>query len=220
MGRRALWLPGPPVIGTGSRRRHTAPLHALQSTPACPRPLPPPPAASVLGLVGFTLSQGNMAGTAPPATAGSAAEPAAPAPPPRENAVLVFGATGRMGQMIVRSLVASGRTVVAAVRSTDKAATVMAGMGLQVRCLSASNASSQHWRAVPPPPPPWGRPHKPRHPPSAAPAPRITRGTCSSWQLPAAPDRAPPADCRRAFRRRALASCLWRRASTSPTPTR
>jgi len=161
VGRRALWLPGPPVIGTGSRRRHTAPLHALQSTPACPRPLPPPPAASVLGLVGFTLSQGNMAGTAPPATAGSAAEPAAPAPPPRENAVLVFGATGRMGQMIVRSLVASGRTVVAAVRSTDKAATVMAGMGLQVRCLSASNASSQHWRAVPPPPPVGAAPQTP-----------------------------------------------------------
>eukprot|EP00775_Hariotina_reticulata_P006495 gene6495-6723_t len=54
-----------------------------------------------------------------------------PAPVPRENAVLVFGATGKMGRRIVEKLVRSGRTVIAAARSAEKASEVFSTAGLK-----------------------------------------------------------------------------------------
>lgn len=65
-----------------------------------------------------------------------AADPAsatAPPPPPRENAVLVLGARGRLGRKVVAKLLAAGRTVVAAVRDTERAAGDFAALGIQVR---------------------------------------------------------------------------------------
>lgn len=55
----------------------------------------------------------------------------APPPPPRENAVMVLGATGRVGRRVVQKLILSGRTVVAAVRSTEKARTVYQEIGVK-----------------------------------------------------------------------------------------
>ncbi|KAF8071307.1 IP5P13 [Scenedesmus sp. PABB004] len=86
--------------------------------------------AAVLGLVGYVAANpqgGDMAGA--PDGAAAAGE-AAPAPLPRENAVLVFGATGKLGRLVVDKLVRSGRTVVAAVRSADKAGEAWAAAGL------------------------------------------------------------------------------------------
>ncbi|KXZ52027.1 hypothetical protein GPECTOR_10g1050 [Gonium pectorale] len=60
---------------------------------------------------------------------GAEATPPPPPPPPRENAVLVLGATGRLGRRVVQKLLASGRTVVAGVRSLDKARDVLLGSG-------------------------------------------------------------------------------------------
>lgn len=89
------------------------------------------PTASVLGLVGYSMANNNVdAADAADAAAAAAAEPPAPPPLPRENAVLVFGATGRMGRRIVEALLRSGRTVVAAARSGDKAATVFEESGI------------------------------------------------------------------------------------------
>lgn len=55
-----------------------------------------------------------------------------PLPPPRENAVLVFGARGRLGKLVVEKLLAAGRTVVAAVRDKDRAVSDFSAMGLEV----------------------------------------------------------------------------------------
>eukprot|EP00955_Chlamydomonas_euryale_P118470 366546-Chlamydomonas_euryale.AAC.3 len=76
---------------------------------------------SLLGLLGYQMSQSPE--SADGVTPQPAATPAAPAEPPlpRENAVMVLGATGRVGRRVVRALLQSGRTVVAAVRSEEKA---------------------------------------------------------------------------------------------------
>jgi NADPH:quinone reductase-like Zn-dependent oxidoreductase len=50
---------------------------------------------------------------------------------PRKNAVVVFGATGRTGRYIVQTLLAEGRTVIAACRSASTAARVWKELGLQ-----------------------------------------------------------------------------------------
>ncbi|KAK9820647.1 hypothetical protein WJX81_005527 [Elliptochloris bilobata] len=50
---------------------------------------------------------------------------------PRQNAVLVFGASGKLGRQVVQQLVRSGRTVVAAVRDADRARAAFAELGLQ-----------------------------------------------------------------------------------------
>ena len=49
---------------------------------------------------------------------------------PRKNAVLVFGATGRTGQLIVKTLLASGRTVIAACRTAKAAREAWAALGV------------------------------------------------------------------------------------------
>ena len=49
---------------------------------------------------------------------------------PRENAVIVFGAAGRSGRQIVSKLLASGRTVVAAVRDSGKALDILGEQGV------------------------------------------------------------------------------------------
>ncbi|EIE22978.1 CIA30-domain-containing protein [Coccomyxa subellipsoidea C-169] len=51
---------------------------------------------------------------------------------PRENAVLVFGSTGKLGRQIVTQLLEEGRTVVAAARDAQKADTVFEELGLRV----------------------------------------------------------------------------------------
>lgn len=53
-----------------------------------------------------------------------------PASLPRENAVLVFGASGRCGKEIVAKLLKSGRTVVAAVRDSAKAMSAFKEYGI------------------------------------------------------------------------------------------
>uniref|UniRef100_A0A7S0RVS8 NAD(P)-binding domain-containing protein n=1 Tax=Chlamydomonas leiostraca TaxID=1034604 RepID=A0A7S0RVS8_9CHLO len=53
-----------------------------------------------------------------------------PAPLKRENAVLVLGASGRVGRRVVERLIKMGRTVVAATRSTDTAKAALGEAGL------------------------------------------------------------------------------------------
>jgi len=88
-------------------------------------------AVSLLGLLGYQMSQSPE--SADGVTPQPAATPAAPAEPPlpRENAVMVLGATGRVGRRVVRALLQSGRTVVAAVRSEEKALKVYEEVGVQ-----------------------------------------------------------------------------------------
>ncbi|CAL5221994.1 g4282 [Coccomyxa viridis] len=50
--------------------------------------------------------------------------------PPREDAVLVFGSTGKLGRQVVLQLVENGRTVVAAARDASKAQEVFKELGL------------------------------------------------------------------------------------------
>jgi hypothetical protein len=50
---------------------------------------------------------------------------------PRKNAVVVLGATGKTGRLIVQALLAAGRTVIAACRSPKTAAGVWKELGLQ-----------------------------------------------------------------------------------------
>ena len=51
---------------------------------------------------------------------------------PRENAVLVFGASGRTGRQVVAQLLAAGRTVVAAVRDETRAKEAFEPLGIKV----------------------------------------------------------------------------------------
>ena len=50
---------------------------------------------------------------------------------PRKNAVLVFGATGKTGRLIVQALLAAGRTVIAACRSSSAASEAWKEIGVQ-----------------------------------------------------------------------------------------
>ncbi|GLC44733.1 hypothetical protein PLESTB_000970600 [Pleodorina starrii] len=89
--------------------------------------------AGLLGVIGLQMQQqsqaaGDDAAVVQPDDAGQE-EPAPPPPPPRENAVLVLGATGRLGRRVVAKLLAAGRTVVAGCRSVDKARDVLLGSG-------------------------------------------------------------------------------------------
>ncbi|KAG2439443.1 hypothetical protein HXX76_004799 [Chlamydomonas incerta] len=93
-------------------------------------------AVTLAGLLGLVYTQMNPAAPGEEeaaavvgAGAGVEAEAEAMPPPPRENAVLVLGATGRLGRRVVAKLLASGRTVVAASRSLDKARDVLLGSG-------------------------------------------------------------------------------------------
>uniref|UniRef100_A0A383VGD9 NAD(P)-binding domain-containing protein n=1 Tax=Tetradesmus obliquus TaxID=3088 RepID=A0A383VGD9_TETOB len=88
--------------------------------------------AGLVGLIGYAAANNpaaDMAGGE--AAAAESAQAAAPAPLPRVNAVLVFGASGKLGRKVVERLVRSGRTVIAAVRSADKAAEVFEAAGLK-----------------------------------------------------------------------------------------
>ncbi len=88
--------------------------------------------AFVLATVGFLAAaaiQATKTGL-PAAPSSSKSSAAAPAPLPRENAALVFGASGRTGRQIVAQLLAAGRTVVAAVRDEGRAAEAFAALGI------------------------------------------------------------------------------------------
>jgi NmrA-like family len=50
---------------------------------------------------------------------------------PRKNAVLVFGATGRTGKLVVKALLDAGRCVIAASRSSQAAAKAWKELGVQ-----------------------------------------------------------------------------------------
>lgn len=100
---------------------------------------------SVLGLAAAaaaTAGGGDNMGEAA-ATAAAAGEVVEEVPPPlpRENAVLVFGGTGKLGRRIVEKLVRSGRTVVVAARSADKATEVFTEAGLQEGYQQAADGS-------------------------------------------------------------------------------
>ena len=89
-----------------------------------------------------------------PGSVAEEAAAAAPATVPRENAVLVFGATGKTGKEVVQQLLASGRTVIAACRNRERAEQVLQGeLGLAggvqsdggvlfVECVDISNAAT------------------------------------------------------------------------------
>lgn len=64
------------------------------------------------------------------AEAGGTAKVTRP-PPPRKNAVIVFGSTGKAGKQVVKALLDAGRTVVAATRSTKPVSEVWAEIGLR-----------------------------------------------------------------------------------------
>ncbi|GIL67255.1 hypothetical protein Vafri_20690 [Volvox africanus] len=89
--------------------------------------------AGLIGAISVQMQQQSQTseGDAALANAAGAAEvaPPPPPPPPRENAVLVLGATGRLGRRVVAKLLAAGRTVVAGCRSLDKAQDVLLGSG-------------------------------------------------------------------------------------------
>ncbi|GBF93005.1 hypothetical protein Rsub_05616 [Raphidocelis subcapitata] len=89
---------------------------------------------ALLGGLAAAMGQGGSGlgaalGGAAPADAAADAAPAAEALP-RKDAVLVLGATGRAGRAIVQQLLRDGRTVVAAVRSADKATEVFSSLGV------------------------------------------------------------------------------------------
>ena len=77
--------------------------------------------------------QNKTKATESPSETPSEPEPASPPPLPRQDAVLVFGSTGRVGRKVVQSLLASGRTVIAAVRvgSEGKAKEVFESAGIR-----------------------------------------------------------------------------------------
>ncbi|GIL92972.1 hypothetical protein Vretimale_15467 [Volvox reticuliferus] len=89
--------------------------------------------AGIIGAITVQMQQQSQAsgGDAALANAADGAEvvPPPPPPPPRENAVLVLGATGRLGRRVVAKLLAAGRTVVAGSRTLDKARDVLLGSG-------------------------------------------------------------------------------------------
>ncbi|PRW55975.1 nadh:ubiquinone oxidoreductase complex i intermediate-associated 30 [Chlorella sorokiniana] len=90
-----------------------------------------PPEALLAGGAAVLLALAGIGYAATQQQGGAQAAPAkAPEPElPREDAVLVFGATGRMGRTVVNSLLEQGRTVVAAVRSADRARDVLGKAG-------------------------------------------------------------------------------------------
>lgn len=127
-----------PLIAAGracirSRRVHIAPravaggLEALANTPPETLIAGGVAIAGALGAIawGVAASQGAVQG----AEAAGNTE-AADVVLPRENAVLVFGASGRAGREIVAALLSAGRTVVAACRSEDKARKAFEQAGL------------------------------------------------------------------------------------------
>jgi hypothetical protein len=62
----------------------------------------PPLAAGLIGLIGYAAANNPAADMADgEAAAAESAEAAAAAPLPRENAVLVFGASGKLGRKVV-----------------------------------------------------------------------------------------------------------------------
>lgn len=53
------------------------------------------------------------------------------APPPRKNAVIVFGSTGKAGKQVVKALLAAGRTVIAATRAAKPDPEAWAELGVR-----------------------------------------------------------------------------------------
>ena len=82
--------------------------------------------ATIAFIASQAMSMGSPQSSAPEATT-SVEEPEVI---PREDAVIVFGASGRSGRQIVNKLLASGRTVVAAVRDRKKALEVFGESGV------------------------------------------------------------------------------------------
>ncbi|KAL4457749.1 hypothetical protein ABPG75_012614 [Micractinium tetrahymenae] len=89
----------------------------------------PPEALLALGGVALLAAAGIGYAAVQQTRSEGPAAAAAPPPLPREDAVLVFGATGRMGRVLVDALLAQGRTVVAAARSADRARDVLGKEG-------------------------------------------------------------------------------------------
>ena len=80
--------------------------------------------------IAFIASQAmGMAGAPTPSLEPTYVEEADPILP-REDAVIVFGASGRSGRQIVSKLLASGRTVVAAVRDRTNALEIFGAQGV------------------------------------------------------------------------------------------
>jgi hypothetical protein len=84
-------------------------------------------------------------GNSPSASSSSSSSAASSAPPPpRRDAVAVFGASGKVGRQIVKSLLSSStkRTVVAAVRSAERARRVLSEIGIDVDAAVADGSLS------------------------------------------------------------------------------
>jgi uncharacterized protein YbjT (DUF2867 family) len=75
-----------------------------------------------VGLVGVIAWAGSVAQKGQSLTAVATSAMTAPAEAAKpQDAVLVFGSTGKLGRLVVQQLLAAGRNVVAAARSADKA---------------------------------------------------------------------------------------------------
>ena len=88
--------------------------------------------AFVLSTAGYLVYEAMKAsGIQGLPTGASPTSAATPPPPlPRENAVVVFGASGRTGRQVVAELLKSGRTVVAAVRDEARALEAFKAVGI------------------------------------------------------------------------------------------
>lgn len=137
--------PWPAAPGSSATRRlptnlaRREPLRIARATPLELADIPQEAwaagGAAIIAVAGAIAAAMNQAGQLGFNGAGATGQPEAAAPEvtplPRSNAVLVFGATGRSGKLIVQELVRGGRTVIAAVRSADKAAEAWSALGLQ-----------------------------------------------------------------------------------------
>jgi uncharacterized protein YbjT (DUF2867 family) len=113
------------------KQRRLSPVQAGLSLDSAPLEVLIGGSAAVLTFTGFLAYEAikaarNQPFGQQPVDAGAPNE----APLPRENAVLVFGAAGKTGRLLVNELVLQGRTVIAAVRDTDRARDAFAELGI------------------------------------------------------------------------------------------
>lgn len=113
--------------------RHTPDIQANLSFDSAPLPALIGGAALIVSMSGYlayeaikTLKGDGDQKTQPKNLTQPRKEP----PLPRENAVLIFGASGRTGRQLVSSLLSAGRTVIAAVRSADRAKEAFQPLGI------------------------------------------------------------------------------------------
>ena len=137
------------------RRRSTSPFghHSNCRRKKLNLDLDPPPFSPLKKKLKVLVGLGAVVAAAlagesnssPASSSSSSSSATAPAPPPpRRDAVAVFGASGKVGRQIVKSLLSSSsrRTVVAAVRSAERARQVLSELGIDVDAAVQSGSLS------------------------------------------------------------------------------